>query len=95
MLAAEYPDSVHVRQLGFTTADDWEIWSYAATHDFVIVSKDADFQQRALLTGGPPKVIWIRLGNCSTTEAAVLLRAYRPAIESFAADPAVAFLALS
>jgi len=37
-------------------------------HGFVIVSKDSDFQQRSLLYGNPPKVVWIRLGNSSVKE---------------------------
>jgi predicted nuclease of predicted toxin-antitoxin system len=34
------------------------------------VSKDTDFHQRSFLFGGPPKVVWIRLGNCSTEDIA-------------------------
>ena len=69
-LAAEFPGSTHVRDAGLAAAPDAEVWAYAAANGFVIVSKDTDFQQRALLYGHPPKVIWVRLGNCST--AAVL-----------------------
>lgn len=66
-LAAEFPDSRHVRDFGMTEAEDWEIWAHAASQGFVIVSKDSDFYQRALIQGFPPKVIWLRIGN-STTE---------------------------
>jgi predicted nuclease of predicted toxin-antitoxin system len=59
-----------------------------------IVSKDADFRQRSFLLGHPPKVIWIRQGNCSTQQIEALIRAGREAIERFGADEEQAFLGL-
>ena len=94
-LAAEFPGSAHVRDFGLTRAPDPEVWSYAAAHGFVIVSKDADFQQRALLIGHPPKVVWIRLGNCLTAAVAALLRSRRETLLAFDSDPSAAFLALA
>jgi predicted nuclease of predicted toxin-antitoxin system len=94
-LAAEFPGSIHVRDVGLATAPDADLWAYAAAHGFVIVSKDTDFQQRALLYGQPPKVIWVRLGNCSTGMVASLLRSRLTDILAFEADPAASFLALS
>jgi len=41
---------------------------------FAIVSKDSDFAERSVLESEPPKVIWIRLGNCSTSEIEGQLR---------------------
>jgi predicted nuclease of predicted toxin-antitoxin system len=40
LLAAEYPGSAHVRDLGMAQADDQVVWDYAKQHDYVIVSKD-------------------------------------------------------
>jgi predicted nuclease of predicted toxin-antitoxin system len=94
-LAAEFPGSAHVRDAGLAAAPDLEVWTYAAVNGFVIVSKDTDFQQRALLHGHPPKVIWVRLGNCSTAAVAVLLRSRLADIQEFEADPVASFLALS
>jgi predicted nuclease of predicted toxin-antitoxin system len=95
LLAAEYPGSVHVRDVGLSTADDQVVWSYAAQSGLTIVSKDFDFQQRALLYGHPPKVICVRLGNCTTAAVAVLLRARHSDILAFEADPTAAFFVLS
>ena len=67
-LAALYPDSKHVRDVGLAAANDDDVWRYAAAGGFTIVSKDADFHERSFVLGPPPKVIWIRRGNCSTTE---------------------------
>jgi len=54
-LAAEFPGSAHVRDFSLVRASDPAVWSHAAAQGFVIVSKDVDFQQRALLMGHPPK----------------------------------------
>ena len=64
-LADDFACSAHVREVGLQRADDESVWSYAKREGLVIVSKDADFHQRSLLFGHPPKVIWVRLGNCS------------------------------
>lgn len=94
-LAAEYPGSAHVRDHGMATAPDPAVWAFAAAHGFVIVSKDTDFQQRALLLGHPPKVVWVRLGNCPTSAVAALLRSRPADLLVFEADPEASFLALS
>ena len=50
------------------------MWAYAKANDFVIVSKDSDFVDLSVLEGAPPKVVWVRLGNCTTASVALLLR---------------------
>ena len=89
-----FPGSVHVRLLGLQTASDDEIWACAAQSGLAIVSKDSDFRQRSFLYGPPPKVIWIRLGNCATDRIAALLWTRHAEIRRFCEDPAAAFLAL-
>jgi predicted nuclease of predicted toxin-antitoxin system len=42
-LAAEFPDAVHVRDVGMAESSDAEVWEYAAMHGLVVVSKDTDF----------------------------------------------------
>jgi len=59
------------------------------------VTKDEDFHRLSVLHGPPPKVIWIRLGNCSTDEVIRLLRRRRGEIERFVAHKEAAFLALA
>ena len=71
------------------------MWAYAAANGFVLVSKDTDFQQRALLYGHPPKVIWIPAGNCPMAAVEALLRLCLADIQVFEADPLASFLALS
>ena len=94
-LSTEFPGSAHVRDAGLAASPDLAVWTHAAQGGFVLVSKDTDFQQRALLYGHPPKVIWVRLGNCSTTVVATLLRFKIADIVMFEADTSAAFLVLS
>jgi predicted nuclease of predicted toxin-antitoxin system len=86
LLADIYPASVHVREARLREADDSEIWQYAKTNGFAIVSKDSDFQQRSLLLGAPPKFIWLRVGNCTVKLTEELLRSYSAAIHTFDLD---------
>jgi predicted nuclease of predicted toxin-antitoxin system len=74
LLASLFPDSRHVFPLGLDRASDWEIRDYARQNDYAIVTKDADFSELCVLLGFPPKIIWIRRGNCSTTALEQLLR---------------------
>ena len=88
MLAVEFPGSAHVREFGLARGADSVVWVHAAAEGFIIASKDVDFQHRALLSGPPPKVIWIRLGNCLTASAAALLRSNHAKLLAFEADSA-------
>lgn len=91
-LSTVFPGSQHVKLLGLDQADDASIWNYAAAHGFAILSKDSDFQQRSILYGAPPKVIWIRTGNCSTAEIESLLRRHSATLHTFGAEPNEALL---
>lgn len=80
-LAAYYPESVHVSDLGLSEAQDITVWSRARVDGYTIVSRDADFNDLLLLHGFPPFVVWIRRGNCTTAEIEQLLRRKRTVIE--------------
>jgi len=95
LLADLFPDSVHVRDIGLKAADDVRVWDYAKTDDLIIVSKDSDMHDRSFLFGYPPKVVWIRLGNCSTSDVEKLLRQEYETVESFNKDNYASFLTLS
>lgn len=94
LLSDLYPGSVHVRDVGLVGVSDETIWEYARENTFLIVSKDADFYQRSVLRGAPPKVVWLQVGNASTTMIANLLRASYEVIHKFYRDPDAAFLVL-
>ena len=94
-LSGEFPGSVHGRDIGLARATDAAIWVYAPEHGLAILSKDSDFHQMSFPRGAPPKVIWIRRGNCSTADIEAFLRSNRTDILAFGADGETAFLALS
>jgi predicted nuclease of predicted toxin-antitoxin system len=94
-LADSFPNSLHVRDVGLQAANDPTVWEYARDNDLVIVSKDSDMHQRSFLFGAPPKVVWVRLGNCSTTDVENLLRDHMNALNIFNSDEFASFLSLS
>jgi len=79
-----YPGSLHLCDCGLRGASDTEVWQYAQENGFAIVSKDSDFAQRSLLLGGTPRVIWLRIGNCTTARADFALRNAVSRIDAFA-----------
>jgi predicted nuclease of predicted toxin-antitoxin system len=55
-------DYLHVYDLNDQWTDN-QIWDYARERDMVIVSKDADFSNRIMLSTPPPRIVHVRLGN--------------------------------
>ena len=78
-----FPGSTHVRAEGLDEADDIEIWQFAKDNGYTIVSKDGDFLDVGLLRGAPPKLIWLRCGNTSTSNIESVLRSNYDTIEEF------------
>lgn len=78
-----YPGSCHVEDCGLLNAPDEEVWRFAAENGFAIVSKDSDFSELSALHGSPPKVIWLRVGNCTTDRAGFALRDSFASIQAF------------
>lgn len=93
-LQDHFPGSTHVQLQGLSTARDTEIWEFAASAGFAILSKDSDFHQLSFLRGAPPKVIWVRLGNCSTSDILNVVVNRTAEIAAFDANPEAAFLIL-
>jgi predicted nuclease of predicted toxin-antitoxin system len=79
-----FPDSAHVEDFANLDANDDEIWDYALRYGFVIVTKDADFNDMSRLAKESPKIIWIRRGNCSTSIIEHILRSNTESIISLA-----------
>lgn len=89
-----YPGSAHVIALGLAGASDRAIWNRAGADGFTLVTRDGDFHRLSVLVGPPPKVVWIRLGNCRTADVARLLRFRADEVRAFAAHTEASFLAL-
>lgn len=90
-----FPGSVHVHQCGLGQSDDSLVWEYAKSQGFLIVSKDSDFQDSSMLQGPPPQFIWIKTGNCTTTQIENLIRAQSVIIHEFGSDQSQSLLILS
>ena len=90
-----YPESRHVEDCGLVSAPDDDVWRYARENGFAIVSKDSDFSERSVLYGSPPKVIWLRIGNCTTDRAGLVLRNSFPKIQGFLSADGGSCLVLS
>lgn len=84
-----FPLATHVKRLGMERATDAEIWTFARSHGFTIVTRDADFFERSVRQGFPPKVIWLRGGNTSTAHTKLPLSTHREQIQRMLNDPNV------
>lgn len=69
-LQHDYPGSHHVVLLGMESASDRDVWQKAKDDGYVILTRDADFQELSLVWGQPPKVI--RLKTLNQSRAATL-----------------------
>ena len=79
-----FPGTAHVHTCGLGAGSDESIWHFAKEHDYVIVSKDSDFYDLSALYGRPPKVVWVRVGNCTTDDLETLLRRHASSIAGLA-----------
>ncbi len=93
-LADHYPDSAHVMAHALDRALDETVWMFAREHGYTLVTKDSDFHELSLLRGAPPKVVWIRRGNCTVDQIEAILRKHLTDIQSLIESPGADFLLL-
>ena len=79
-LQHDFPDSSQVVLLGMESASDREVWSRAKADGYVVVTRDADFQELSLVWGAPPPVIRLRTPNQSRAAVLKLLLDSKDAI---------------
>lgn len=58
---------VHQSDLGDSWSDE-KIWNYAREQQLTIISKDADFSNRIMISDPPPKVVHLKIGNMRLNE---------------------------
>jgi predicted nuclease of predicted toxin-antitoxin system len=79
----------HARNLGLRGKSDTELWTFAHRNGYeAILTADADFQNKALELGPPPKVIRIERCDFSTRDIADLVRREAIRITDFMGSPA-------
>ena len=79
-LQHDYPGSNQVVLLGMESASDREVWQKAKDDDYVILTRDADFQELSLVWGQPPKVIRLKTLNQSRSATLKILIENKPVI---------------
>lgn len=89
-----FPDSLHVRLLGLGGASDWTVWNAARENGCALLTRDEDFLQLSVLHGHPPKVVLLRIGNCSNASVVLFLTERIETIRAFESDTEAAFLGL-
>jgi len=80
-LQHDYPGSTQVVLMGLESESDSVVWQTAKDHDFVIVTRDADFEELSLVWGQPPKVIWLKTKNQSRAATLKILLDHKVMLE--------------
>ena len=94
LLSGPFPGSTHVSSVGLERATDIDVWEFARANGYAIVTKDGDFADLLVLRGFPPKLLWLRLGNCTTRQIEEAIRRNDVAIQALDADPHQGILTL-
>jgi len=94
-LADLCPDISHVEQLNLAASSDETIWAMALQESSTIVTKDDDFRIKSILLGHPPKVIYLKIGNCPLSQVEHLLRHAWRLIEQLHNDPSASLLLIT
>lgn len=82
-----YPKISHVKYCDLVNAIDFDIFLYAKENEFkAILTLDEDFDNILLEHNSPPKIIWLRVGNCSTMEIAEIIIRNSLEIDEFIND---------
>lgn len=69
-LQQDFPGTSHVVLLGLESASDREVWNVAKIDGYVMVTRDADFQELSVVWGAPSQVV--RLKTLNVNRASML-----------------------
>jgi len=61
---------------------DTALWNHARENSLVIVTKDADFSHRIMLSTAPPWIVHLRFGNLRRKDFHVLLAKMWPHVQA-------------
>jgi predicted nuclease of predicted toxin-antitoxin system len=87
LLPDSFANCRHVRSVDLNDCNDAKIWQYAKQNGFTVVTFDADFFDISVLNGFPPKIVWLRTGNLTTSEIAECIILNYEHINSFINNP--------
>lgn len=78
---SEFREVIHVHSLPLSKpAKDIDIWNWAKSNEFCIVTNDEDFLNLVLQKGFPPKIILLRTGNQNTKTLSEVLISQKQAL---------------
>ncbi len=86
LIPEKYADATTVKKEKLTNKTDINIWKYAKSNNYTIVTQDSDFNDLNSLYGFSPKIIWIRAGNLKTQAIADILTNHNKEIIEFMND---------
>ncbi|KAA9333644.1 DUF5615 family PIN-like protein [Adhaeribacter soli] len=81
-----FPQARHVKDFGLQFSTDRQIWTFAKENGYHIVTFDSDFFDLVTLHGHPPKIIWLRVGNTSSKNLAIVISHHYESIKSFLSE---------
>ena len=90
-----FPGSTHVMLENMDEVQDEIIWEFAKANDFTIVTKDADYNEINLINSFPPKVVWLRIGNCKIADLERIVRKNHLIISEFCRDRNLGIIEIS
>ena len=86
-LQHDFPGSSQVVLEGLEAASDRQVWEHARQHGFVIVTRDADFEELSLGWGTPPQVVWLKTRDQTRAATLKVLLESRSVIQAALQDP--------
>lgn len=81
-----FPGTAHIRIGLGIDINDLVIWDYAEANNFIILTKDNDFDERSQLQGCPPKIVHLLCGNQTTSFILRLILSNKEQIIQFSSD---------
>ncbi len=81
-----FPGINHIQSLNLLKSSDRQIWDYAKKENYSIITFDADFYDLCIWQGHPPKIIWLRLHNQTTSDIAAVLTRNASLVKNFIID---------
>lgn len=79
--------ATHVTNEGLVNSADFEIWQFAKSNGYTIVTQDTDFNDIFIVHGFPPKIIWFKTGNLKNNHILEYLVANFEELLNFLQDP--------
>jgi predicted nuclease of predicted toxin-antitoxin system len=77
----------HVKTNGWLDWKDYDIFMAARKQQYhAIITLYDDFSKLLLEHGTPPKIIWLKTGNCSTAALAEVITSHKEVIHRFLSD---------